>query len=150
MMVSVRTETCAPKEKGRVTLSVRSPLVTYFLASLSVEMDNLEDPPAFGKMIGRDRSRFDIARRHADLFERAKKFIKADADRAWIATVGEEGWIKVLHEARSGNNLAMRGYFDPSERKRAMAFARHQHPTNNARLGLLLTDDSRVAREIIR
>lgn len=57
MMAPVRTDTCPPKEMSRVTLSVRRPLVASSLADLGVEMDNLEDAPTFGKMIGRELKR---------------------------------------------------------------------------------------------
>ena len=67
-MVVVRTGTRPPKEKSRATLSVRSPLVTSLLAGLGVEKDHLEEVHAFGKMLERDRNRWDIARRRAGLF----------------------------------------------------------------------------------
>lgn len=61
-----------------------------------------------------------------------------------------DGRIEVLHEGRSGNSFATLGHFDPSDRKRAIAFALHQRPIYDARLGRLLTDDLCLSREIVR
>lgn len=86
-------ERLTPKEKSRVTLSVRSPLVTSLLAGLGVEKDHIEEVHAFGKMLERDRNRWDIDRRSSGLFG-GGRLSKDAAERALalaMADLAENG-----------------------------------------------------------
>lgn len=78
------------KKKDRVTLSVRSPLVTSLLAGLGVEKDHMEALRAFANGLLSDRNRFDIERRKSGLFG-GGKLSRAAAERAWSRAFDGEG-----------------------------------------------------------
>ena len=76
-----------PKEKSRVTLSVRSPLVNSLLAGLSIEGRELNELHAFSNRLVSDRNKWDIERHHGGLFGYGRRFSRADAERAWMAVL---------------------------------------------------------------
>ena len=88
-MVAIKNGTPPPKEKGRATLSVRSPLVTSLLAGLGIEKDHIEELHAFGNRLVRDRNRWDVSRRRG-LFG-TRRLTKNDAERAWSEAFGNGG-----------------------------------------------------------
>lgn len=90
-MVAIMKGERPPKEKGRATLSVRSPLVTSLLAGLGIERDHIEELHAFGNRLVRDRNEWDIARRRRGLFGTRRNFTKRDAERAWSEAFGNGG-----------------------------------------------------------
>ena len=82
MVAILAGERLTPKEKSRVTLSVRSPLISNLLAGMDIEGD-VNALHAFGKRLVRDRNQWDIERRRGGLFGSGRRLTKADAERAW-------------------------------------------------------------------
>lgn len=89
MAATLTGDRLTPKQKSRVTLSVRDPLVTTLLAGLSVAED-INELHAFGKRLVAERNEWDVSRRRGALFGNYR-FSKADADRAFNRAFGGEG-----------------------------------------------------------
>lgn len=82
-----------PKEKSRVTLSVRDPSTISLLGGLNIEKDHINDVHAFGKRLLSERNRWDIARRSRGLFG-SRRLSKSDAERSLslaLAALTESG-----------------------------------------------------------
>ncbi|MBO9503856.1 hypothetical protein J7348_04390 [Qipengyuania flava] len=84
-----------PKEKSRVTLSVRDPSTISLLGGLNIEKEHINDVHAFGKRLLSERNRWDIARRSGGLFG-SRRLSKSDAERSLslaLAALAESGVV---------------------------------------------------------
>ena len=81
-MAAIMTgERLTPKEKSRVTLSVRDPLTISLLGGLNIEKDHIHELHAFAKRLQSDRNCWDIARRSCGLFG-SRRLSKCEAERS--------------------------------------------------------------------
>uniref|UniRef100_A0A6H1ZRY4 Uncharacterized protein n=1 Tax=viral metagenome TaxID=1070528 RepID=A0A6H1ZRY4_9ZZZZ len=89
-MGAMETGNATPeKRKGRLTLSVRDPLIESLVVGLDIEGESLDRLRRFCKGLARERNRWDVARRaHQSSHRRISKGEADEALRRELRKVG--------------------------------------------------------------